>query len=137
MAPRHVDPTDRLLDWRHLQAIPRRTAIDDLARQSGHLRDIQHHTRQGDSRYSGLRWYFPRPFLHLRFCRLLLLQSALFLPPGDFALFMIRLIHRLPALLSFHCSLQLFMGLLDRSQQRQDQPTVWRHTWNGNGYPNL
>jgi hypothetical protein len=92
MAPRHVDPADWLLVWWHLQAIPRRTAIHDLARQSALLRDIQHNPCPGDSRYSWLWWYFPPPLLHLHFCRLLLLQSALFLPPGDFALLMIRLV---------------------------------------------
>jgi hypothetical protein len=39
--------------------------------------------------------------------------------------------------ISFYGPLNLFLGLLDRSQQCQDQTDVWRHSRLGHGSPHL
>jgi len=78
MAVGHGDPTDRLLNWRGLQTFPRLAAVYDLARKPRHICPLQHLAFSGDLRCQGLRWYFPRAFLRLRFLRLHLIQSALF-----------------------------------------------------------
>ena len=74
MAPGHVDPVDWLLDWWYLQAFPRFSSLNDLARQSRHRRPLQHLARPRDRRYSGSWWYLPRALLPICLCRLHLLQ---------------------------------------------------------------
>ena len=76
MASGDVDATDRLLDRWYLQAFPRRSPVNDLARQSRLRFPVQHHALPGDRRYSGTWWYLARTLLHLRFYWLLLLQSV-------------------------------------------------------------
>ena len=47
------------------------------------------------------------------------------------------IIPRLLAVLSLHCSLELFIGLLDSSKQCQSQPAVWGRPRFGHGYFHL
>jgi len=44
---------------------------------------------------------------------------------------------RLLALLSLHRSLEFFLGLLDGSQQCQNQPIIWRYPRHGHERPHL
>jgi hypothetical protein len=74
----HVNAADWLFDRRFLQALPRRTAIYDLASKPRNGRAFQHASRPGDLGHAGPRWNLARALLLLRFCRLLLLQSVLF-----------------------------------------------------------
>ena len=137
MAVGHVDPADWLLDRWRLQALPRLTTVDDLAWQPRQRRTLQHVARTGDDGYSCPRWYFPRALLRLRLRRLFLLQSVLFLHSGDFNFSYHSLHLRFLSLLSFYRPLQLFMGLLDRSQQCQGQPDVRCHSRHGYGSPDI
>ena len=82
----HVDPADWLFDRWDLQALPRRTAVYDLACKPCDGRALQHIARPGDLGHPGPRWHFPRALLHLRFRRLHLLQSVFFFRLGDWAL---------------------------------------------------
>jgi hypothetical protein len=74
----HVDAVDRIFDRRYLQALPRLTAIYDLASKPRNGRAFQHAARQGDLGHAGPRWHLARALLLFRFRRLLLLQSVLF-----------------------------------------------------------
>ena len=53
------------------------------------------------------------------------------------SLILIDYCRRLLALLSLHRSLEFFLGLLDSSQQCQNQPIIWRHPRHGHGRPHL
>jgi hypothetical protein len=67
MASGDVDATDRLLDWRYLQAFPRRSPVNDLARHSFLHYPVQHHALPGDFWLSGLWWYLARRFFTYAF----------------------------------------------------------------------
>ena len=114
----HVDSVDWLFDLRYLQTLPRRTAIYDLARKSRNGRASQYPAFPGDVWHAGPRRYFTREIFRRCLHHLLLLQSVLFAletDPSTVAL----IVPRLLALLSLHCSLELFVGLLDSSKQCQ------------------
>ena len=74
----HVNAVDWLFDRWYLQALPRRTAIYDLACKPRIIRAFQHAALPGDLGHASPRWRLPRAlFLH-RFRHLLRLQSVLF-----------------------------------------------------------
>ena len=74
----HVDTADWLFDRWYLQALPRLTAIYDLAYKPCYGRAFQHAACPGDLGHTGPRWHLARALLLLRFRRLLYLQSVLF-----------------------------------------------------------
>ena len=113
----HVDSVNWLFDWRYLQTLPRLTAIYDLACKSRNDRAFQYPALQRDLGNTGPRRYLTRaPFLPC-FRRLLLLQSVLFALETELSAvaLIVVIIARLLTLLSLHCSLELFVGLLDCS----------------------
>jgi len=132
----HVDPADWLLDRWHLQALPRRSAVHDLALKPRHSRALQHIALPGDLGYRFSWWYSPRALLHICFLRVHPLQSA-FSSWKACLLITIDCCRRLLALLSLHRSLEFFLGLLDSSQQCQNQPIIWCHPRHGHGRPHL
>ena len=69
-----VNATDRFLNRRYLQAFPRGSPVNDLARLSRLYYLVQHHALNGDLRYSGPWWYLAWALLRLRLHWLLRLQ---------------------------------------------------------------
>jgi len=78
MAASHINPNDRIFDWWNLQALPRLSAIHDLARKPGHSRALQYPAQPGDHGYPFPRWYDPRTLLYICFRWLHHLQSVIF-----------------------------------------------------------
>jgi hypothetical protein len=116
MAATHVDPTDRILDLRDLQALPRRSPVHDLAQQSRLSCTVQHVAFPADLGFPFPRWYFPPALLHISFRRLHLLQSVRFVSTNFLCIFiLIGHWRRLLALVSLHRSVKLLLGMLDSS----------------------
>ena len=76
MAPGDIDPTDRFLYRWYLQAFPRRSPVNDLARISRLCVPVQHYALPGYHWYSGNWWSLARTLLRLHLYWLLPLQSV-------------------------------------------------------------
>jgi hypothetical protein len=138
MAVNHVDPTDWILDRWDLQTLPRYSPVHDLARKSRHSCAIEYVTFPGNLRFPFTQWYFPPALFCICVRRLHHLQSVHFVSTNFLDLFiLIGHFRRLLPIVFLYCSIKLFLGLLDSSQQCQDQSAIRRHPRHGHGYPHL
>ena len=76
MAPGDIYATDRFLYRWYLQAFPRRSPVNDLARIPRLNVPVQHYAFPGDHWYSGTWGRLAQTLLCLHLCWLLLLQSV-------------------------------------------------------------